>query len=194
MKKRYVDILATLFVILIAVQVVLILVSWLITAVTPQYHVRSLLSSEGVRWFFGSFVNNLTSPVLIWFLLLAMTVGTWHRAVPRHRTIIISPLVWLEVGLVAIVMLLLTAVPHAILLSVTGTLFPSSFSNSILPVLCSTVMLCAITIGLTNNHLHNISDVYRSMTAGIHAVACLFPIYIAATELFCSLRFVLFYV
>ena len=100
-------------------------------------------------------------------------------------------MVWVEVLLVGVVMLLLTAVPHAILLSVTGSLFPSSFSHSILPVLCFTVIVCALTIGFSNDHLHTVSDIYRALTYGIQVAALLIPLYIISAELLASLRFVL---
>ena len=40
-------------------QVVLILTSWLLTAAMPENFPRSLLSAEGIRWFFGRFVGNV---------------------------------------------------------------------------------------------------------------------------------------
>ena len=40
-------------------QVVLILTSWLLTAAMPENFPRSLLSDEGIRWFFGRFVGNV---------------------------------------------------------------------------------------------------------------------------------------
>lgn len=175
---------------LVGAQLLLFLVSWLIAAVAPTIHVRSLLSSEGLRWFFGTFIDNITTPVLTWLLLIAMAVGTWRSAVPRGQKVRISPVVWAELFVVVVVMLLLTAVPHAILLSVTGSLFPSSFSQSIIPVLCFTVILCSITIGITNDRLRTLADIYEALSSGIHAVAPLIPIYIIAVELLASLRFV----
>lgn len=175
---------------LVGAQLLLFLVSWLIAAVAPTIHVRSLLSSEGLRWFFGTFIDNITTPVLTWLLLIAMAVGTWRSAVPRGQKVRISPVVWAELFVVIVVMLLLTAVPHAILLSVTGSLFPSSFSQSIIPVLCFTVILCSVTIGITNDRLRTLADIYRALTAGIRTVTPLIPIYIIAAELFFSLRFV----
>ena len=49
-------------------QVALFLVSWLITAASPETTVRSLLSNEGIRWFFGSVVDNVASPPLVWIV------------------------------------------------------------------------------------------------------------------------------
>ena len=52
-------------------EVMLILVSWLLTAAVPEASMRSLLSSEGIRWFFGHFSDNLATPVLVWLLLVS---------------------------------------------------------------------------------------------------------------------------
>lgn len=177
--------------VLLVVQVLLVFVSWLITAVSPESHIHSLLSSEGLRWLFGSFVDNITQPFLVWMILVAMAVGTWRSSVPRHTRIIIPSLVWVELAIILAVMLLLTVVPHAILRSVTGSLFPSSFSHSILPVMCITTIICAITIGFANNRLHTLADVYDALVSGLRDAACLVPIYIVATELYFSFRFVI---
>ena len=56
-------------------QIVLVLVSWLIAAAMPELAVRSLLSSEGIRWFFGHFIRNLATPFLVWILLLCIAFG-----------------------------------------------------------------------------------------------------------------------
>ena len=51
-------------------QILLMLTSWLLTAAMPEDYNRSLLSSEGIRWFFGQFQDHLASPVLVWLVLV----------------------------------------------------------------------------------------------------------------------------
>lgn len=60
---------------LILAQIVLVLASWLITAAMPDVFPRSLLSPEGIRWFFGTFTANLQSPWLVWLLLISIAWG-----------------------------------------------------------------------------------------------------------------------
>ena len=144
--------------VLLIAQLALILLSWLLTAAFPELPMRSMLSSEGIRWFFGSFVSNQLSPLLIYFIMAVMAAGACIRS--RLYTALRAMLsnvrssltnstnnryrfhyrekAGLRVALVefiayVIIMILLTAVPHAILLSVTGQLFPSSFSSSFIP-------------------------------------------------------------
>ena len=45
-------------IVLFLAQIAVILLSWLITAANPDWALHSLLSSEGIRWFFGSLITN----------------------------------------------------------------------------------------------------------------------------------------
>ena len=60
---------------LLLAEVLLILVSWLLSA-TMTEGVRSLLSTEGIRWFFGQFTSMQASPWLVWLLLLSVAWGS----------------------------------------------------------------------------------------------------------------------
>ena len=89
MKTKF---LARVALVLVLAQTVLILVSWIINAMAPQAAVRSLLSSEGIRWFFGRFVSNLASPLLVWMLLLSVAYGAWRTSgLPEALRAMASP-------------------------------------------------------------------------------------------------------
>ena len=49
-----------------------------------------------------------------------------------------------------VIMLLLTVVPHAILLSVTGELFPSAFSSSLIPSLSFVLIVMSLSYGVAS--------------------------------------------
>ena len=70
-------------------QIVLVLMSWLITAAMPDAFPRSMLSPEGIRWFFGSFTENMESPWLVGLLLICIAWGTLQTSGLLHfdRTI-----------------------------------------------------------------------------------------------------------
>ena len=200
--------------VLILAQVALFGVSWLITAAHPEAVMHSLLSSEGLRWFFGRFVYNLATPVLVWMLLLSVAYGAVSSSGLGHvlrqkvssclsdgkRQREASPLtyrqrfalqvVMAECCLVVFIMLLLTAVPHAVLLSVTGQLFPSSFSASIVPVVAFSFSLFGVTYGAMSGRFHSVPEVFRSISAGMAPTTPLWLLYILATELYFSIRFV----
>lgn len=56
-------------------QVVLIFLSWLLSAAMPQSSILSLLSARGIRWFFGYFVVEEASALLLWIILGAIAWG-----------------------------------------------------------------------------------------------------------------------
>ena len=157
--------------ILVILQLAVVFLSWLITAVAPQLGTRSLLSGVGIRWFLGHFADNLAHPILVWLVLTMIAWGalgqsgllnTLHRFVHRQplmfRQRFALRVVAIELILTVIVILLLTAVPQAILLSASGNLFPSSFSNSLIPVVMFVMSLMSVSFGLASGTIPHIDN------------------------------------
>ena len=190
--KRFLPHIALL---LIVTEVFIVLLSWLLSAAFPSSHIRSLLSAEGVRWFFGHFINNLSTPVLIWLLLLAMAFGCvkasgylHYTHSYRERRALLSAVIVLLVYVG--VLLLLTMVPHAILLSATGKLFPSPFSVSIVPVVSLGLLVVSIVYGIVVGTFRSLLAIYEAVVGGISAISsCLF-FYILFIQIYYSLCFV----
>lgn len=176
-------------------QIVLVLLSWLITAAMPEAFPRSMLSPEGIRWFFGSFSDNLESPWLVGLLLICIAWGTlqtsgllhFDRTIYRHRNAL--RLVLIELVLFVAVILLLTVVPHAILLNVMGGIEASSFSRSILPFICFAVIVMSLSFGAVSNRLQGIEAMGESLSEGIRMAAPYFVIYILANQLYSSIEY-----
>lgn len=178
-------------------EVVLILLSWFLTA-TMTDGVRSLLTSEGIRFFFGSFTQMLQKPLLVWLLLLSMAWGSLSasgllQAFTRNtagRQRMALRLTVLVLGLMVTVVLLLTAMPHAVLLSATGRLWPSPFSRALVPIVAFAVIMLSIVYGLMTRRFPSLTDVCQSMTHGLALAAPLLLLYVLAVQLVESLRFV----
>lgn len=180
-------------------EVVLVLASWLLSA-TMAGNVRSLLSSEGVRWFFGSFSSMLASPWLVWLLLLAVAGGClWQSGILqirlplsalhyRQRVALRTALILMVIYIAAI--LALTLVPHAVLLSATGRLFPSPFSRAIVPIVSFGIMLMSVAYGWASGTFRSLTSVVSSMSVGIATAAPLFILYIVFVQFYESLWFV----
>lgn len=176
-------------------QIVLVLLSWLITAAMPEAFPRSMLSPEGIRWFFGSFTKNMESPWLVGLLLICIAWGTlqtsgllhFDRTIYRHRNAL--RLVLIELVLFVAVILLLTVVPHAILLNVMGGIEASSFSRSILPYICFSVIVMSLSFGAVSNRLQGIEAMGESLSEGIRMAAPYFVIYILANQLYSSIEY-----
>ena len=185
--------------VLLVAEGVLVIVSWLLSALRLE-GVRSMLSSEGIRWFVGGFSDIVASPLLAWLLLMLIACGSIQQSgvVPllgskgkiSFRDRLALRVASVFVLLYAIVICMLTIMPHAILLSVKGSLFPSAFSRSILPIICFGVTLFSIVFAMMSGHKKSGEDIIDILSYGIRQGASLVIIYIFAIQFYASLRFV----
>lgn len=198
MKKYLPHIALSLF----AAQLLLMLISWLYSAAVPVSNVHSLLSSEGLRWMLGHFAETMASPLLVWLLLLSMAYGclvksglpisvksytSENRGYRERRALNITYL--LSVVCVAII-LSLSIVPHAIMLSATGKLWPSPFSASLVPIIAFCLILLSSVYGMVSGKFDTIRDVYDSLLYGLRCAAPWLLFYILIGQLVSSLHFV----
>ncbi|MBR2113224.1 MAG: AbgT family transporter [Prevotella sp.] len=181
---------------LFAAQLLLMLVSWLLAAAIPTSGVRSLLSSEGLRWLLGHFSDMLGTPVLLCLLLLLIAYGSlkgcgilqFKSSYRQSRALIITLLLLVVyVG----VIVLLGMIPHAVLLSATGSLWPSPFSAAIVPLFAFGITLLSTVYGYVAGRYCNMSDVYQSLINGIRSGAPLLLFYVLLGQLYYSLLFIL---
>ena len=180
---------------LLVAEAVLILISWIFSAMRIE-GVRSLLSGEGVRWFFGNFTTMVASPWLACVVLMLIALGCLQksgltgRSHTSYRDRMALRLTVVFLVLYVGVVLLLTAVPHAVLLSATGSLFPSPFSRSIVPLLSFGVILISVSFGLVSGRFQTLADVLEALSFGCRKGAPLFIFYILVIQLYESLKFV----
>ena len=194
--RRY---LSYLVIALALAEVVLVFVSWLLSA-TMAEGVHSLLSSGGLRWFFGNFSSLLASSWLVWLVLAAMTGGVlWQSGLVVLRLPLSANQYRQRVALrVAVIVLIiymlavaaLSMVPHAVLLSATGRLFPSPFSRALVPIVLFGVLLVSAVYGLASGSFKSLADVVDSLATGVAKAAPLFPLYVVSVQLYESFRFV----
>ena len=178
---------------------VLIIVSWLLSAMRLD-GVRSMLSSEGIRWFVGGFSDIVASPLLAWLLLVLIAVGSVvqsgvvalfrHKGLQSFRSKLALRVACVFLVLYTLVVCLLAFVPHAILLSVKGSLFPSAFSRSLVPIVCFGITLFSVVYGMMSGHKKTGEDIIDILSYGIRQGSSLIIVYILAIQLYASLRFV----
>ena len=201
--------------VLLVAQLALILLSWLVTAAFPELPMRSVLSSEGIRWFFGSFVSNQLSPLLIYFIMAVMAVGACvrsrlydalretlsntrsslttssdHQHKVHYREKVGQRIALVEFIVYVIIMVLLTAIPHAILLSVTGQLFPSSFSSSFIPSLSLIIIIMSLTYGVASGTIDSVAKMHKVLVGGLEVGSRLVPTYVVGIQLYMSIKYV----
>lgn len=187
------------------VQVALVLLSWLWSAAMPDSPVHSLLSAQGIRWFFGGFVEHLASPVLVWLLLAVLAVGSlrssgvvtgvmrFFSGKPTALTALQKFAVRSTLALLVLefaVLAVLTLPPHAILLSVTGCLFPSSFSLALVPVVAFVCVTVSVFFGLLAGTFHSLSDVCRGICSASRVLGPLVLLYVVVCQLCHSVFYV----
>lgn len=194
--SRWLQVFAYLAVLLVLGQVVLVLASWILTAAMPDTFWRSLLSAEGIRWFFGRFEANMASKLLVWLLLGGMAWGTIRKSgllafePSEYRQRVAMWLVVIEVGVFVAIILALTLVPHAILLNVMGGLYPSSFSQCIIPYCCFSIVMMGISFGVMSGKITNVTMAFDLLVSGLKDVAPLLVLYVLGAQFYFSLLFV----
>ena len=186
---------------LIVLQLLIVFSSWLITAAFPEVNINSLLSGRGLRWFAGQFTNNLKNNMLVWLMLLSIDWGVYKtsglhnilcKLLRRHynfselryrervgiRLVLFGFLCFIALSIV------FTMLPEAPLLSVTGSLFPSSFSSGLVPALSLIVVVSSLSYGIACGKLKTLSEIYNSISSGLMFCSKLFPMYILLVQLF----------
>lgn len=180
---------------LILSELLLVLISWLLSA-TQTEGVRTLLSSEGVRWLLGQFSVFLLKPQLIWLLLLSMAFGClWQSCLFRPSQTSFRRQFALRLSAVVFVVqmasiALLIATPQAVLLSATGTLWPSPFSRALVPLAAIITINTSICYGLLSRTFTSVADIYESQKWGLSKAAPLMILYLIVVTLYESFRFV----
>ena len=199
MTSKYHQRLGWLCLVTVIAETLLVILSWLLSAMRVE-GVRSLLSSEGIRWFFSSFSDLIASPVLVCLLVLMCALGCLQKSRMttifsgkksinfRDRLALYVALAFLLIYVVII--LLLTLMPHAILLSATGHLFPSAFSRSLVPIIAFGISIFSVAFGLMSGVMRNLSDILQALSFGIAKGAPLLVFYLFAVQLVGCLRFV----
>ncbi len=190
-------------VVLVLLQIVLVLFSWIVSLTMPSFSVRPILSGEGMRWFMGRFVDNMLSPLLVWLILLSIAYGVFRhsglldviimvcrgRNLPlRCRRALFAAFALFVV--MCLIVFLLSFVPHAVLLGVSGSLYPSAFSASVVPVLTLMLVVISLAYAVVGGVYSSLSDIFRGLYVGVVVFAPLFPLYVLVMQLYCSVCFV----
>ena len=190
---------ATLSLIAIICLVILMVASWVITSANTDLPMRSLLSSEGIRWFVGHAVDHLAQPLGVWLLLLSFTYGVvkasnilevfHHKSPLPYRKRFALRVTLFEICVFAIVVFLFTMTPHAILLGVTGTLTTGSFVHGLIPFALLGITIFAMTYGLVSGAIPDLPHVFYAMASGLNAFSHFFVLYVFAAELYFSVLY-----
>lgn len=198
-KSRRIKVTAYCLCIMAVGEIALILLSWILSSAFPYSNIRSMLNGEGIRWFFGNFTSNLNKDILVWMILSSIAYGVFMKsglsALMRKSLILkactfrerMAFLVFVvEVLLILSVMLLLTTLPQAILLSSTGNLIPSCFSNSLVAVVVFTIFVTSLTTGFITRRITTLVNAVECMIDGTRIFSPLILLYVFSNQLYYS--------
>lgn len=177
-------------------ELLLVMGSWILSAALPMSGIRSMLSGEGIRFFLGHFADLLATPLLVWLLLLAMAYGVLLRSgiisgARSFRSSRARLIALLFAAAYLAVVLLMALVPHAVLLSASGTLWPSPFSASLVPLTAFGLAMVAAVYGIVAGTITSLADIYESFVDGLRRAAALLPICLLLVLICESLRFII---
>ncbi|MGN0281695.1 MAG: AbgT family transporter [Prevotella sp.] len=179
-------IISYLCLVVIAVEIVAITGAWIASAVNPFGMFNNPLSGEGVRWMFRNMMLAMSSKYLVALLLLAISYGSmrdsglWKslfsksrqtRASSQYRERMGQRLALFVTFIFLVIMALLTMLPEALLLSATGDIFPSPFSEAILPAVSIWITTTSILFGMVKGSFNTIPQVFNSFFNGISRCA-----------------------
>lgn len=178
-------------------QLIVILLSWLLSAAMPDLMIHSLLSSEGIRWFFGRFSYNVATPMTTWLIVATIAYGCisssgllgLHRPFDFRQRLALR-LMALEIVIFVFVLASLTLVPHAVLLSIDGYVFSDILSASIIPYVSFCACVASVSYALMSGKYSSVEDIFNMFCVGFRKLAPLFVFYVLATQLVCSVLFV----
>lgn len=177
-------------------ELLLVMGSWILSAALPMSGIRSMLSGEGIRFFLGHFADLLATPLLVWLLLLAMAYGVVLRSgvisgARSFRSSRARLIALLFAAAYLAVVLSMALVPHAVLLSASGTLWPSPFSASLVPLTAFGLAMVAAVYGIVAGTITSLADIYESFVDGLRRAAALLPICILLVLICESLYFII---
>lgn len=197
MKNNKRNIFGLLFAIILASQGLVILLSWIISAVWPDMGINSLLSGAGLRWLINNLVVNETDSVLVSLLLLSFSWGTFVYSELPKKIILWKYCSYKErfgMGIFFFVIFVFVSascflymLPHSPMLDVTGHISTLSLLGSLLVLLSVAIFTGSMTYILISEHEKTAE---KALVFGIQKAAPVIVIYIMLKELLALFTFV----
>lgn len=188
-------------IVLMGLQLLIILASWIVSAVFPSYPIHSLIGSGGLRWFIGSFADNLSSPILAYIILISISYSAFVMSglastLTKPKSLSMQQrfafrIMALELFLFVSSVLLISAVPHAVLLSVTGSLFPSSFSKGLVPMICFELFVLSMIYGIVGGGINTLEKFWDCIVSGANFLPAVCFLFMLGVQLFYSICYVM---
>ena len=120
----------------------------------PNIAMRSLLSAEGIRWFFGHFTQSLATPLLVWLVLGLIACGTLRasgllalRRPLGFRERFALRVVAAEGAVVVVIMLLVVVVMMVVMFVLVVIMVVMVFVAVVVVMVMSVLSLLGLVLG-----------------------------------------------
>jgi len=153
---------------------------------------KSLFSQEGIRWEIRNVMTNYTKAPLAEVLSLCMGIGLMqygglrrellmtYRSVKQRRALFLV----LTTGITYLLAVIATiAYPHAILLSATGSVLHSPFTEGLVFIISLGCGIIGLIYGIASGQIRNIKDVLSGLSYLIARVAPYLVVLFLASQL-----------
>ncbi len=170
------------------------------------YPINNILSPEGLRWSFLNAVSNVLREPLVYLIGFFFSWGVFRRSgldkallrlflgmkgapfsFRQRRALWFVLLLFL---LFVVMLLVLVLLPHGILVSVTGNVFPSPFSTGLIPTCMLALVLISITYGVIGNTLRTFHEVVQSVYSGLGEYAGWILVYLVGAQFYACLMYI----
>ena len=175
--------------------ILLVLLSWFVNMWGGG--IRSLLSPDGIRWFFGSFVENIESAPWGLLILILLTAGAvkeseiidifkGNGSLKQKRALTITSVVLILLYIPLICMTIF----GDILLSPFGEITNSPLIDGLAGFVLVTIIILSDIYGYISGAFSDFYEVLQGNSYFIRKKSLIFLNFILVAELYCSLIFV----
>jgi len=153
---------------------------------------KSLFAQEGIRWEIRNVMINYTKAPLAEVLCLCMGIGLMqygglrrellmtYRSVKQRRALILV----FTTGITYLLAVIATiAYPHAILLSATGSVLHSPFTEGLVFIISLGCGIIGLIYGIASGQIRNINDVHSGLSYLIARMAPYLVVLFLASQL-----------
>ena len=174
--------------VLLVLQVLLIFLSWALSALYPHLQLHSLISGEGLRWAFRNLFASHTMTLLPSLVILTVAIGLLagsrllQPTAPRQFIARLLLLLMLSVGICVV------ALPA--MLTPTGRFLPMTLVNGIIPLLSLVVILFSLVGGTIVGNYRSPADIVHVALRSLAKAAPLMLLYMLLAQLWAMLQYV----
>ena len=175
---------------LLALQLLLVPLSWVLSALYPQLQLHSLLSGEGLRWALRNLLASHIVPLLPVLVSLSATIGLVRGSKLADSRPVGGG--WKGLGILLLMLLLLAwgIFEGGFLLTPSGHIRLGTFIGGAVVILSAVLSVCALVAGYLTGAYTSTLQAVQAAVGSVAKAAPLFLLYLLAAQLYAMIQFV----